>query len=154
MAGNFQVKSQIEGKKINAELSGAINEDASLEQIPSGFEQYVFDFNNVNLINSCGIRDWIGLLDRLGSNVKITYKRCPQIIIEQINMVKGFIRPNTSIENFYAPYFDPEPDQEIKVLIKTSDIQNGKAPVMKNGKGEPLEFDAIEDQYFFFLKNK
>ncbi len=152
----FQVSTVIQEKCLKMALKGAINEDADLNQIPqTGFLEYYFDFNDVTLINSCGIRDWIGFLDKLGPKVKIVYARCPQIIIEQINMVQGFLRPNATIESFYAPYYCEHHDEEKKILLKVNEVKGRKAP-KKNcpESGEEMEFDAIEEQYFYFIKGQ
>ena len=114
-------------------------------------KKYFFDFEKVKLINSCGIRDWIKLLDELNS-AQIIYSNCPQIIIEQINMVHGFIRPGIIIESFYAPYFCESCDDEKKVLIKKAEMFSFNAPIKKCTKClNQLDFDAIEKQYFSFL---
>ena len=73
-------------------------------------------------------------------------------MIEQMNMVEGFLPANASIESFYAPYFDPDADEEIKVLLRIQEVSNKKAPIKKNDSGTELEFDALEAQYFNFIK--
>ena len=69
-----------------------------------------------------------------------------------MNMVKGFLSENAKVISFYAPYYDEEADEEVKVLLKTDQIIDGKAPLMKNDNGDELEFDGIEATYFKFLK--
>jgi hypothetical protein len=108
--------------------------------------------SGVDKINSCGIREWIKFQDTLDPNLNITYKGCSQVIVEQMNIIKGFVRAGGSIESFYAPYFDEGNDSEIKILINPEEVINGKAPVKKNNEGVELEFDDIEAQYFNFLK--
>lgn len=152
MANQLNLNVQIQGETATISLSGVINEDAQFDKIQSlNLKKYIFDFDKITLINSCGIRDWIKFLQSLGS-VEIQYENCPQIIIEQINMVHGFITPNTKITTFYAPYFCDKCDAEKKIKLKASDILMGKAPVetCPNCK-DILEFDALEKQYFHFL---
>lgn len=137
----------------SVQLSGRIDEDAHFEailQISSA--RIIFDFDHVTLINSCGVREWINLISSLISKSKIIYQNCPQILVEQMNMVQGFLPPGTSIESFYAPYFDPKLDKEVKILINTNEIHEFKAPIKKSEQGNELEFDALEAQYFNFLK--
>lgn len=152
MANQLTLNVQIQGDTAIIGLSGVINEDAQFDKIQSlNLKQYVFDFDKISLINSCGIRDWIKFLQSLG-NVNIRYENCPQIIIEQINMVHGFITPTTKISTFYAPYFCDQCDAEKKIKLNATDVQNTKAPA-KNCPtcNEALEFDALEKQYFHFL---
>ncbi|EQC45587.1 STAS domain-containing protein [Bacteriovorax sp. Seq25_V] len=134
-------------------LQGQIDEDSTFEEILSSKKStIIIDFNKVTLINSCGVREWINFLEGV-KDCSITYKNCPQVVIEQINMVHGFILPNTSIESFYAPYYSEKADDVLKVLLLSSQVVDGKAPKIEQD-GEELEFDAIEAQYFQFLKQK
>lgn len=149
----LQINKQILQDELNVELIGAIDEDADFKEL-IGLEQknISFDFNQVNMINSCGIREWIKFLEKIPESIHVTYNNCPQIIIEQINMVHGFFRKGASINSFYAPYFCENCDKENKVHLKSEQVKNRKAPKMECPKcGEEMDFDAIEAQYFSFL---
>lgn len=146
---------QILGDVLNVELIGPIDEDADFKEL-KGLEQKTisFDFKQVGLINSCGIREWIKFLDSIPEKCTIVYNNCPQIIIEQINMVHGFFRKGSVIKSFYAPYFCDTCNKEEKVHLKTEQIKSKKAPKLECPKcGSSMEFDAIEAQYFSFLGN-
>ena len=153
MASKLEIGTQLLDDKLTVEFSGAIDEDAQFDAI-GGLKanEYVFNFERIQMINSCGVREWINFLEKVDSGAKVTYVNCPQIIVEQMNMVHGFLREGASVESFYAPYFDEDKDEEKKILLKASDVKGGKAPVMKSDSGAELEFDAIEEQYFRFLK--
>lgn len=147
------INKQILQDELNVELIGSIDEDADFKEL-SGLEQKTinFDFNKVTMINSCGIREWIKFLETIPEKTHIVYKSCPQIIIEQINMVHGFFRKGASIESFYAPYYCESCSKENKAHIKADQVKNRKAPKLECPKcGEEMEFDAIEAQYFSFL---
>ena len=147
------INKQILQDELNVELVGAIDEDADFKEL-GGLEQknISFDFDKITMINSCGIREWIKFLETIPEKTDIVYKNCPQIIIEQINMVHGFFRKGASIESFYAPYFCENCNKENKVHLKTEQVKNRKAPKMECEKcGEDMDFDAIEAQYFSFL---
>jgi anti-anti-sigma regulatory factor len=147
------INKQILQDELNVELIGAIDEDTDFKEL-IGLEQKTisFDFAQVNMINSCGIRDWIKFLEKIPATVHIVYKNCPQIIIEQINMVHGFFRQGASIESFYAPYYCEKCEIEKKVHLKADQVKNRKAPKMICPTCESeMDFDAIEAQYFSFL---
>jgi DNA-directed RNA polymerase subunit RPC12/RpoP len=149
----LSINKQILQDELTVELIGAIDEDSDFREL-AGLEQKTisFDFNKVTMINSCGIRDWIKFLENIPENVHIKYRSCPQIIIEQINMVHGFFRKGASIESFYAPYYCEKCGTEHKLLLKADEVKNRKAPVVDcpECSGE-MDFDAIEAQYFSFL---
>lgn len=149
----LQINKQILQDELNVELIGAIDEDADFKEL-MGLEQKTisFDFNQVNMINSCGIREWIKFLEKIPEATHVIYNNCPQIIIEQINMVHGFFRKGASINSFYAPYFCENCDKENKVHLMAEQVKNRKAPKMECPKCEEvMDFDAIEAQYFSFL---
>lgn len=147
------INKQILQDELNVELIGCIDEDADFKEL-IGLEQQTisFDFDKVTMINSCGIREWIKFLESIPESTHIIYKNCPQIIIEQINMVHGFFRKGASIESFYAPYYCEGCGKENKVHLKSEQVKNRKAPGIECPKcSEGMEFDAIEAQYFSFL---
>lgn len=155
MSSKFTANISLQNGQATIKLDGVMDEDmdlGSLEQIKE--EQLTFDFGGVTSINSCGIRDWITCLSNF-ENQKVTYQNCPQVIIEQMNMVKGFLPESAEILSFYAPFYCEACDSEEKVLLTSDAVQDKKAP--KNLKcsscgQEGLEFDALEGQYFHFLK--
>jgi anti-sigma regulatory factor (Ser/Thr protein kinase) len=134
-------------------FSGSINEDFTFNNlIGERSNKYIFDLESVNLLNSCGIREWIKFINELPEDCEIEYHHCPTVVVLQMNMVKGFLTANAKVISFYAPYYDEEADEEIKVLLKTEQVNDGKAPEVKNDEGNDLEFDGIEATYFKFLK--
>ncbi|MCO4794148.1 MAG: hypothetical protein KC493_10565 [Bacteriovoracaceae bacterium] len=154
MSATLKLETQILDNKVEVKVIGQIDEDASFEKILSiKQEVYIFDLEEINLINSCGVREWINFLEKLPSTSSITYRNVPQVVVEQINMVQGFVREGAQIESFYAPYYNEQTDQVVKILINVNDVKDGKAP-QKDQDGTTLEFDAIEAQYFNFIKQQ
>lgn len=156
MTTGLEIHTRLMEKLLIVELNGQIDEDADFSKILSASaEGYVFDFDRISMMNSCGIREWINFIDQLPENVSIIYRNCPQVVIEQINMVQGFLRPGARIDTFYAPYYSEDRDCVEKILLKTEEIVNSKAPEYKDpDTGETLIFDAIEAQYFNFIKQQ
>ena len=148
------INKQILQDELNVELIGAIDEDSDFNEL-MGLEQKLvsFNFDKVTMINSCGIREWIKFIEKISTRSNIVYKNCPQIIIEQINMVHGFFRQGATIESFYAPYYCENCGKEAKIHIKSESVKNRKAPSADcpHCGEEGIEFDAIEAQYFSFL---
>ena len=152
MSQKLLINSRITDDEVYVELIGVIDEDAVFDKIKNlKMSKYIFDFNKITMINSCGIREWIKYLQELeGADIK--YQNCPQIIIEQVNMVHGFIKKGIEVESFFAPYFCTTCDTEKKILLKNFEVANSKAPVKQcNTCKVDMEFDAIEKQYFSFL---
>jgi thiol-disulfide isomerase/thioredoxin len=152
MSQKLIINTRITDDVAHVELVGVIDEDAVFDKIKNlQMNKFVFDFNKISMINSCGIREWIKYLQEI-EGASIIYQNCPQIIIEQVNMVHGFIRKGIEVESFFAPYFCPNCDTEKKILLKNAEVLNFKAPTKQcNTCKSDLEFDAIEKQYFSFL---
>ena len=152
MSDKLLINTIITGDDAHIALEGVIDEDANFDKIKSlKMNKFIFDFDNVTMINSCGIREWIKYLKEI-ENATVTYINCPQIIIEQVNMVHGFIKKETSVSSFYAPYFCEKCDIGKKILLNNHEIVNMLAPKKTcTTCSHELEFDAIEKQYFSFL---
>ncbi len=151
MSDKLSINTRITGEEAHVELIGVIDEDSTFDKVKNlKMNKFIFDFNKVSMINSCGIRGWIKYLQEI-EGAEIKYINCPQIIIEQVNMVHGFIRKGIGVETFFAPYFCPNCDTEKKILLQNNEVFNFKAPIKQcNTCKMDLEFDAIEKQYFSF----
>lgn len=154
MGTKLVIESTLNDNILDLKFIGQIDEDADFTKVDLTLSSsIIFDFAQVTLLNSCGIREWITFIDKIPATTQVIYRNCQQIIIEQMNMVHGFIKKGAMVESFYAPYYCAQCDKEHKILIHTSQVIQGKAPTSPCPKcqGE-LEFDAIESQYFNFLK--
>ena len=153
MNEKLRIKKTIKEDKMLVEFEGSIDEDAYFEDIPFDPKtEYLFDFNNLTRINSCGIREWISFLKKFDGNAKLTYQRCPRILVDQINRAQGLLRKGVRIKSFYAPYYCKEKDIEKTILLQDSDLKDGNPPSIKNDYGDEMYFDASMDQYLQFLK--
>ena len=141
--------------QVQFTFEGKISEDFHQEEIifEDNMNQVVFNLKDVSMINSCGIREWIKMTQRIDPTVEIIYEFVPPVFVNQMNLVQGLLPENGTVSSFYAPYYDEENDSELKVLIKSSQTVDGKAPVVKTKDGVELEFDGIEANYFKFLKS-
>ena len=150
----LSLSKQILQDELIVGFQGSIDEDADFKEL-LGLEQknITFDFNQVNMINSCGIREWIKFIEKIPEKSTMTYTNCPQIIIEQINMVHGFIRKGATIQSFYAPYYCEKCGKESKIHLQADQVKNRKAPKADcpHCGTEGMDFDAIEGQYFSFI---
>ena len=154
MQEKLKIITQQEGEKLLVFFNGVIDEDARFEEILAGeYKEYQFDFEKLSLINSCGIREWTRFIKRLPPQSSVFYVNCPTEVIEQINMIVDFVNKGSTIKTFYAPYYCPYCQSEKKVLLVGNQVVDKKAPAKQCEQcGGQLEFDALEEQYFSFLK--
>lgn len=137
-------------------IRGVIDEDNSMARLSSRItgSLLVLDLAEVERINSCGVRDWVNWLHNVSATgIQIVMIRCSPAIINQVNMVTNFIG-DAVIHSFFAPYFNPETEEEKSVLLFTKDVI-GQSPVRApevrcEETGYLLEFDDFEESYFAF----
>lgn len=155
--GTFNFEKKRDGSTLVVALSGSIDEDAILINIAfDGASHLILDLEKVTAINSCGIREWIKWLKGASGISKVTYRQCPKIIVDQINMVSGFLPENGEVESFFVPYFNESSGKEKMILFRQGqEFKAGsvQAPAeIKDDSGEVMEMDVIEAKYFKFLK--
>lgn len=153
--GKLEYKTEVNGNSAIFYLSGKIDEDFRRGDIAlADLKDVTFNFKDLSMINSCGIREWIDFLKDMPADISVSYAECTPIIVTQMNIIAGFLRPNIKVVSFYAPYFDPSDDSESLHLINTKDAITNLPPVVKNKQGDELDFDAHPEKYFLFLKDQ
>jgi len=147
-------------------FEGAMDEHSDYSQIAVDFsKEVVCDFDRIKHINSAGIKAWVqwhSLVQDQLPNLKFSFINCPKPIVDQINMVTGFVPDNSLIRSFKVPYFCEECE-----LDKTYTFVLGREYVQLDGGQFKLEIpekpcncesngemepDVVEQKYFRFLK--
>lgn len=153
--GKFDSKVNREGTETLISLGGVIDEDADFSQLNvAGAEKVSVDFGGVKSINSCGIREWMKWIALL-KTVEVNYVKCPKVIIDQINMVDGFLPTNAKVRSFYVPYFSEATGFEKNVLFQYGVDFKEKSVTppaqVLDDQGQPMEMDVLEAKYFRFI---
>jgi len=155
--GDFKINKQQSGADVTVSISGPIDEDASFAGSElGGVASVTLDLEAITAINSCGIREWIKWIRTAPPGAQIKFRKCPKIIVDQINMVAGFLPENGKVESFYVPYYNDDSGNEKMILFKEGAEFKGKElfppAAVKDDSGAPMEMDVIEAKYFKFLK--
>jgi len=152
----FDCKINKAGEKLNVVIAGTIDEDADFTQLSlSGAGEIEIAMAGLKSINSCGIREWIKWMSTAPA-ASITFNECPKVIVDQINMVDGFLPTNAKVQSFYVPYYNDDSGSEKNVLFRlgTEFTETSVAPPaeVKDEEGNAMEMDVIESKYFKFIK--
>lgn len=152
----FELKMQPAGEELKVTISGIIDEDVDFSTYKLGSSKKVeIDFKNVKSINSCGIREWIKWLAPAKAS-QLSFINCPKIIIDQINMVDGFLPSNGKVLSFFVPYYNDENGSEKNVLYRYGhEFTDGSVTPpakVQDDSGAEMEMDVIESKYFKFIK--
>ncbi len=152
----FKAEKQQNSGELVVKLSGHIDEDATFNGLElNGANKVVLELEGVTAINSCGIREWIKWIRTAPGGANIVYKKCPKVIVDQINMVAGFLPDNGKVESFYVPYYSDESGNEKMILFQEGKEFKGNEvfppSAVKDEAGSEMEMDVIEAKYFKFL---
>lgn len=155
--GKAEINLQPKGETIEIKINGVIDEDVDFSVYPlTGAKNVTMDLEGIKAINSCGIREWIKWLGAAGP-VPMTFHKCPKVIIDQVNMVQGFLPSQARVESFFVPYYSEESGSEKSVLFvhgkEFTNTQVTPPAEVKDESGNPMEMDVIEAKYFKFVKN-
>jgi hypothetical protein len=154
--GKLEVKMNKDGAKLNVILGGSIDEDVDFTKLNLAEAQEIdLELGGIKSINSCGIREWIKWM-ATNKEAVIHFNKCPKVIVDQINMVDGFLPSNAKVNSFFVPYYNDDSGAEKNVLFRYgTEFSEGTLnppPAIKDDQGNDMEMDVIESKYFKFIK--
>lgn len=136
-------------------IHGVIDESSDLSPMTRlGKRPLHINMRGVRRINSYGVRAWLDAIRELPSTCKLSFIHCPPPVVDQCNMVSGFLG-HGQLESFYAPMTCIECDEQIDQLFETAACRanGGKLPKTPCPRcGRPMEVDDLEEQYLLFVR--
>lgn len=137
-------------------MQGVVDENADLTPLLQlGTRPIKVHLRAVRRINSFGVRAWMDAIRRVPITTKLSFIHCPPPVVDQCNMVQGFLGHGT-LDSFYAPMTCAECDEQIDQLFETSECRanGGKLPLTPCPRcGRPMEVDDLEEQYLLFVRD-
>lgn len=159
-----KVAAHKEGNVLQVAVSGYIGENAGLFDLNfAGVQKVMIDLSGVTYMNSVGVKNWINWTGRFPPTLQIEFHNCPTLIVNQVNMVAGFLPNNGTVESLSAPFACESCNREENVGLKrgveyqyatsaagmTFTLPQVNCPKCK----QVMELDAIEAKFFNFLKS-
>jgi hypothetical protein len=159
-----KITTQQDGPVLHVRVSGYISENSSLYEVSlAGVTKLILDLSGVTYINSIGVKHWIQWTGGFPQHLQIELHNCPSLIVNQVNMVVGFLPNNGTIESLVAPFICEDCNREENVNLKrgihyeyasAKEASKFSAPRVPCPKCQNLmELDAIEAKFFNFLKS-
>jgi hypothetical protein len=148
----FDIESRAGGSIL--QLSGVIDENADLEPIANLTSDTEINMKGVRRINSFGVRAWIDAVRKIPDTATVTFVECPPPVIDQCNMVSGFLGKGV-LKSFYAPMTCEECDEQLDQLFETAKCRDngGNLPSTPCPRcGRDMEVDDLEEQYLLFVR--
>lgn len=161
----FRLEIESSTDSLYARLVGLMDEDTNLAQLLDFVTQaqpvlkhVQFDLGGVSRINSCGVRDWVLMIERLERLVSFDFVCLSSCFVEQANMIGGLLgKPRRRIGSFQMPFRCEACDVDVTLTVQTQDVveQSGEytVPEQKCQKcAAPLELDTLIELYSDLLK--
>ena len=156
MSSKLKIERKDEPGITRIAMSGIIDEDADFDEAFGDLKPTVIiNLEGIDLINSCGVREWVHAVQVFPKTGKVVYEKCAPRIVEQANYVANFLG-NGKMTSFFAPYYCAKCKKEANVLLEVENLRSrpvkapaAKCPTCKSA----MEFDDIEEEYFSFLDN-
>jgi anti-anti-sigma regulatory factor len=162
MSSQFKVFSNHHGCTVH--ISGMINENTDFGLLELGDAKVIImDLEQVTSLNSMGLRNWLNWIKTVKSRMQFNFRNCPRAVVDQMNILHGFLPMGAVIESFFVPYSCASCSHEENYLAtRGKDYMEGTVDV-KAGTILPekrpcpvcsasMEWDVLPEQYFSFLK--
>ncbi|MBK9040445.1 MAG: hypothetical protein IPL83_15000 [Bdellovibrionales bacterium] len=163
MKNEFKTDKKWQGDRLILSFQGDIDENAEFSKIDlTGVKKATFDFSGIRFVNSIGLRGWL-LWIRKASGMELQFVKCPRNVVDQMNILEGFLPSNALVESFYIPYYCSGCDHtEMHLVHRGKDYKEGTADakegiLVQDGFACPkcgavAELDVLKERYFNFLK--
>lgn len=158
--------SEEDSSSLELKLNGYFDEFASLpENIDfSKYKSFYIDFSGVDFINSGGIKLWVNFAETLDTHteLKTYFRKCKRIVVDQINLIEGFLPANAEVLSVYVPIFCDKCERSFnafqdisklkenfhEIFSRVQDPQCGEFPKCTKS----FEVDIIDERFFKFTR--
>ena len=134
---SFKVESPNSDSQIIS-FKGYLDETAELPSYESlsKLKSLVLNLDGCRVINSSGIKKWVQLMTQLAlkNDLKIVLQNCHPLILDQINLIEGFLPQNAEVESLYIMLFCEKCEKEFDVLKKVKDVETGLGAAIRDLK--------------------
>ncbi len=136
-------------------VSGILDEYADLPALQSSeYRDLVIDLENLQSINSIGIRIWIDWHQTFHFR-RVSFRKCPKVFVDQVNNVESFIPTNAAVLSFYVPYYSEPSDEDAQILfVRGEHFMDGKIvqlPYVLDSQNVQMDVDVVLEKYLRFL---
>jgi len=161
---SIQFKSFNHGEECTVVVDGQIDENSDFSKVQVGAASTIFlDLQNVSSLNSMGLKKWLEWVRDIRDGRQLFFRNCPRPVVDQMNILNGFLPMGAIVESFSVPYYCGECSHEENYLAtRGKDFLEGtvdkKEGVLLTEKKEcpicqaKMEWDIIPQKYFSFLK--
>lgn len=145
-------------------IFGDINENTKfVELVLPPLKKIVLDLTEVKTLNSMGLKNWLQWVKKFKIYTQFVFKGCPRPVVDQMNILQGFLPMGALVESFFVPYYCSHCGHEEEFFAvrgrdfmeATVDTKEGILLTQKRQCmmcGKESELDVVPAKYFSFLK--
>jgi hypothetical protein len=141
------------GGPTRVTMEGVVDEHADFSALAGLTGPVEVNLRGIKRLNSVGIRFWIDAMRDLTRRARVSYVECSQPVIDQVNMIRGFLGGG-AVRSFFAPMRCERCDLDQSVLVEIDQCdEHGRPPATRCPKCRtPMELDDIDDAYTLFIR--
>ena len=156
------MRAEKKGEVLLLHLRGRVDERSDFSVANDAWSQDVkkveLHLKEVEYLNSLGIRMWIEWLDGFAPGAQLEYHEVPSMMVEQMNLIRGILRPGASLASFHADFYCEACDHDTTIVLKQGEgFVKDKVclpeEVACSHCGNETYLDVVEEDYFGFLKH-
>ncbi|MGE0525971.1 MAG: hypothetical protein AB7G93_09370 [Bdellovibrionales bacterium] len=150
-----------DGPDVRMALEGVVDENCQLpdfeEEIPG---RMLVDLEMLSMINSLGCRKWVDWMRRVRARAGLILQRCSPPVVNQMNILAGFLPKGVIVESFFAPYLCAEcGHNELDLFVRGEHFDDSGITHVAEHRSCPscsgcMDLDVMPQRYFSFLSTK
>ncbi len=153
MDDSLQVDLKLENGVSKVALTGAITENSRLSELPAKLSKSVeLTMENVERINSAGVREWVTFMRALRANgTDCVLERCPPAVMTQFAMIMDF-GCGARVRSVLAPFTCEACFTEHLELMPADAALAGRLeqPLPCPKCGQQMQFDDLPEHFLAF----
>ncbi len=159
---SLKVHITTEGSDVTIAFEGILDETSRLPELSEPVKgELRLDLEKLTLINSMGIHKWITWMrHRTNMQGSMVLVNCRPVVINQINILRGFLPDYARVDSFFVPYSCENCGFDEKLLLKRGVEYDDQRQVQFATEkacpscGGVLGLDIMHDRYFKFMNRK
>ena len=152
---NFGAQITARGPDLHVAMQGDLDEEAKLPPLAQTPQRLTIDLGGVRLINSMGCRRWVTWITEVAATAgEVQLERCSHAVIQQMNILGGFLPPKVKVTSFFVPYECPRCGHGARVLhANGADFKPESVPehLTCAACGGEMILEILRPAYFRFL---
>lgn len=159
---SLTIKITATGKDVYLTLEGVLDENCQMPEFREPIlGKLEIDLENLTMVNSLGCRLWSQWIKgQVQARAGIHLVKCSPAIVNQVNILDGFLPANGQVDSFFVPYYCEGCGHEDRVLLSRGKEFDGEG-LLSVSEDLPcpkckaiMSIEVVKDRYFKFLAKR